>query len=222
MDLALARAAVEGRDTATMLDLHRDGSRAGAAQSRRRDVGGYEARVKGQDSRSRAVTRRLALTRSNLDFAARAAQRRVPLRRTDRCGQDRTRPRNRAGGVRRRDALIRLDMSEYSDSWGVSRLTGRCPGMSPIPRLVDHQGGEPAAVCGAARRDREGAPSSWNVFLQVFDAGRLSDSRGVTADFRDAVVVMTSNIGVRESNRSPSGSECPRCGAFTRAWRWMR
>jgi ATP-dependent Clp protease ATP-binding subunit ClpC len=48
-------------------------------------------------------------------------------------------------------------------------------------------------------------PSVWNTFLQVFDAGRLTDGRGVTATFAETIIIMTSNIGVREANQRVLG-----------------
>ncbi|HNP56465.1 MAG TPA: AAA family ATPase [Gordonia sp. (in: high G+C Gram-positive bacteria)] len=208
LDLALARAAVEGRDTATMLDLHRDGS-APALRSRVEEMSAVmKARVKGQDSAIEAVTRRLALTRSNLDlrperpngvflFVGPTGVGKTELAREI--------ARVEYGGE---DALIRLDMSEYSDSWGVSRLTGPMPGYvgsdTPDDWLTTKVANLPRCVVLLDEIEKA-HPVVWNVFLQVFDAGRLSDSRGVTADFRDAVVVMTSNIGVRESNSKPIG-----------------
>jgi MoxR-like ATPase len=208
LDLALARATVEGRGTATMLDLHRDGS-APALRSRVEEMQAVmKARVKGQDAAIEAVTRRLALTRSNLDlrperpngvflFVGPTGVGKTELAREI--------ARVEYGGE---DALIRLDMSEYSDSWGVSRLTGPMPGYvgsdTPDDWLTTKVANLPRCVVLLDEIEKA-HPVVWNVFLQVFDAGRLSDSRGVTADFRDAVVVMTSNIGVRESNSKPIG-----------------
>lgn len=53
-------------------------------------------------------------------------------------------------------------------------------------------------------------PSIWNSFLQVFDAGRMTDSLGRTADFRDVIVLMTTNIGARAfAQRSATGFVSP-------------
>ncbi|GED95962.1 AAA family ATPase [Gordonia crocea] len=208
LDIALARAAIEGRDTATIVDLHRDGSVPALRRKVEEMSTAMKSRVKGQDTAIEAVTRRLALTRSNLDlrperpngvflFVGPTGVGKTELAREI--------ARVEYGGE---DALIRLDMSEYSDSWGVSRLTGPMPGYvgsdSPDDWLTTKVANRPRCVVLLDEIEKA-HPVVWNVFLQVFDAGRLSDSRGVTADFRDAVVVMTSNIGVREANSKPLG-----------------
>ena len=96
-------------------------------------------------------------------------------------------------------AMVRLDMSEYMERHAVSRLLGAPPG------YVGHdEGGQ---LTEAVRRrphavvlfdEIEKAHSDiFNVLLQILDDGRLTDSRGRTVDFRNAVVIMTSNLGGR-------------------------
>jgi ATP-dependent Clp protease ATP-binding subunit ClpB len=94
-------------------------------------------------------------------------------------------------------AMIRIDMSEYQEKHTVSRLVGAPPGY-----VGYDQGGQ---LTEAVRRrpysvvlldEMEKAHSDvWSVLLQVLDDGRLTDGQGRTIDFRNAVVIMTSNIG---------------------------
>jgi ATP-dependent Clp protease ATP-binding subunit ClpB len=98
------------------------------------------------------------------------------------------------------DALIRVDMSEYMEKHSVSRLIGAPPG------YVGHEDG--GQLTEAVRRRpysvvlldelEKAHPDVSNVLLQVFDAGRLTDGQGRSVDFKNAIVIMTSNIGARE------------------------
>ncbi|MEO5365248.1 MAG: ATP-dependent chaperone ClpB [Magnetococcus sp. WYHC-3] len=95
------------------------------------------------------------------------------------------------------NAMIRLDMSEYMERHAVARLIGAPPG------YVGHEEG--GQLTEAVRRrpyavvlldEMEKAhPEVFNILLQVLDDGRLTDSQGRTVDFRNTVVIMTSNIG---------------------------
>lgn len=113
----------------------------------------------------------------------------------------------------REDALVRLDMSEFSESHAVARIVGAPPG------YVGHeQGGaltDPLLTrphCVVLLDEIEKAHRDVHqLLLQVFDEGRLTDGRGRTIDFRHAVVVMTSNLGANvvieaASQPHPSGS----------------
>ncbi len=95
------------------------------------------------------------------------------------------------------DALVRLDMSEYMEKHSVSRLIGAPPG---------YVGYEEGGQLSEAIRRRPYAvvlldevekahPDVFNILLQVLDDGRITDSQGRTVDFRNTVIVMTSNIG---------------------------
>lgn len=94
-------------------------------------------------------------------------------------------------------ALIRIDMSEYSEAHTVARLIGSPPGYVGF-----EEGGQ---LTEAVRRKpysvilfdeiEKAHPQIFNVFLQVFDEGRLTDGKGRTVDFSNAVIIMTSNIG---------------------------
>ncbi len=94
-------------------------------------------------------------------------------------------------------ALIRIDMSEYMEKFSVSRLIGAPPG------YVGHEEG--GQLTEAVRRKpysvvlldeiEKAHPEVFNILLQVLDEGRLTDSKGVTVNFRNTIIIMTSNIG---------------------------
>ncbi|WP_071191681.1 ATP-dependent chaperone ClpB [Trichormus sp. NMC-1] len=95
------------------------------------------------------------------------------------------------------DALVRLDMSEYMEKHSVSRLVGAPPGY-----IGYEEGGQ---LSEAIRRHpysvvlldevEKAHPDVFNILLQVLDDGRVTDSQGRAVDFRNTVIVMTSNIG---------------------------
>ncbi len=95
------------------------------------------------------------------------------------------------------NAMIRIDMSEYSEKHTVSRLIGAPPGY-----VGYEEGGQ---LTEAVRRRpysvilldeiEKAHPEIFNTLLQVFDDGRLTDGKGNTVDFRNTVIIMTSNIG---------------------------
>lgn len=99
-----------------------------------------------------------------------------------------------------RDAVVRIDMSEYGEKFSVTRLVGAPPGY-----VGYEEGGQ---LTEAVRRRpysivlldeiEKAHPDVWNVLLQVLDDGRLTDSKGVTVDFKNTVIVMTSNIASAE------------------------
>lgn len=106
------------------------------------------------------------------------------------------------------DRLIQLDMSEYAHDWAVSRLVGPMPGYvgSTEPQSWLTTKVNELSDCVVLLDEIEKAhPIIWNTFLQVFDAGRLTDSRGVTADFANTVIVMTSNLGATASTSAGLG-----------------
>jgi ATP-dependent Clp protease ATP-binding subunit ClpC len=95
------------------------------------------------------------------------------------------------------DALLRVDMSEYREGHTVSRLFGAPPGY-----VGYDQGGQ---LTESVRRRpyqvvlfdeiEKAHPDVWNSLLQILDEGRLTDGQGRTVDFRNTVVIMTSNVG---------------------------
>ena len=105
-------------------------------------------------------------------------------------------------------ALIRLDMSEYGEPWATSRLIGPQPGYvgstEPESWLTTKVRNQPSSIVLLDEIEKA-HPDVWNVFLQVFDAGRLTDSRGEVADFSSAIVIMTSNLGTGISESKPVG-----------------
>jgi ATP-dependent Clp protease ATP-binding subunit ClpC len=99
-----------------------------------------------------------------------------------------------------RDALIRVDMSEYMEKFSVSRLIGAPPG---------YVGYEDSGTLTKAVRRRPYAvvlldeiekahPDVFNILLQVLDEGRLTDNYGRVIDFKNTVIIMTSNLGARD------------------------
>ena len=95
------------------------------------------------------------------------------------------------------DAIIRIDMSEYMEKHNVSRLVGAPPGY-----VGYEEGGQ---LTEAVRRKpysvvlfdeiEKAHPDVFNIMLQIFDDGRLTDSKGRVVDFKNTVIIMTSNIG---------------------------
>lgn len=94
-------------------------------------------------------------------------------------------------------AMTRIDMSEYQEAHTVARLIGAPPGY-----VGYEEGGQ---LTEAVRRKpysvilideiEKAHPQIFNLFLQIFDEGRLTDSKGVVVDFKNAIIIMTSNIG---------------------------
>ena len=97
------------------------------------------------------------------------------------------------------DNLIRIDMSEYMESFAVSRLVGAPPGY-----VGYDEGGQ---LSEAVRRNpysvvlldeiEKAHPEVYNILLQIMEDGRLTDSRGRVIDFKNVILIMTSNIGAR-------------------------
>ena len=104
--------------------------------------------------------------------------------------------------------MVRLDMSEYMDKHTVSRLIGAPPGY-----VGYDEGGQ---LTEAVRRRpfrvilfdeiEKAHPDVFNVLLQLLEDGRLTDGHGRTVDFRNTLVIMTSNLGTSEANRRTAGS----------------
>lgn len=95
------------------------------------------------------------------------------------------------------DAVIRLDMSEFMEKHSVSRLLGAPPGYVGYEEggyLTEHVRRKPYSVILLDEMEKA-HPDVFNILLQVLDDGRLTDSQGRTVDFRNTVVVMTSNLG---------------------------
>jgi ATP-dependent Clp protease ATP-binding subunit ClpC len=105
------------------------------------------------------------------------------------------------------DALIRLDMSEFSDKIASSKLTGTSPG------YVGYEDGSPflnkvknKPYCVILLDEIEKAhPEIFNVFLQMLDEGFLTDGHGRKINFKNTIILMTSNVGTRVVQQFGSG-----------------
>ncbi|MGK7938419.1 MAG: ATP-dependent Clp protease ATP-binding subunit [Xenococcaceae cyanobacterium] len=105
------------------------------------------------------------------------------------------------------DAMIRLDMSEYMESHTVSKLIGSAPGY-----VGYDEGGQ---LTEAVRRQpysvllfdeiEKAHPDIFNLLLQVLDDGRLTDAQGRTVDFKNTIIIMTSNIGSKVIEKGGTG-----------------
>jgi ATP-dependent Clp protease ATP-binding subunit ClpC len=106
-----------------------------------------------------------------------------------------------------KNALVRIDMSEYSEKNSVSKLTGAAPG------YVGYENGgqlteavKNRQYCVLLLDEMEKADQEvYNVFLQLFDDGRLTDSSGQVVNFKNIIVIMTSNVGAREASEFGNG-----------------
>jgi ATP-dependent Clp protease ATP-binding subunit ClpA len=106
------------------------------------------------------------------------------------------------------DAMVRIDMSEYMEKHSVARLIGAPPGY-----VGYEEGGQ---LTEAVRRRpyrvilldeiEKAHPDVFNILLQLLDAGRLTDSSGRTVDFKNTVIIMTSNIGSQYIEAMPVGT----------------
>ena len=106
-----------------------------------------------------------------------------------------------------KDALIRVDMSEYGEKFSVSRLVGAPPGYVGYEeggQLTDRVRRKPYSVVLLDEIEKA-HPDVFNTLLQVMDEGRVTDGNGVTADFRNTLVVMTSNSGTRQLREVGAG-----------------
>ena len=95
------------------------------------------------------------------------------------------------------DAIIRFDMSEYMEKFTVSRLVGAPPGYVGYEeggQLTDAVRKKPYSIILLDEIEKA-HPDVFNILLQVLEDGRLTDSQGRTADFKNTVVIMTSNVG---------------------------
>ena len=99
------------------------------------------------------------------------------------------------------DALVRIDMSEFAERHSISRLIGPPPGYIGFGNggeLTDPIRTNPHRLVLLDEIEKA-HPDIYNLLLQLLDDGRLTDSEGRTADFRNTIVIMTSNVGSREA-----------------------
>ena len=117
--------------------------------------------------------------------------------------------------------MVRIDMSEYMEKHAVARLIGAPPG------YVGYEEG--GALTEAVRRRpyqvilfdevEKAHPDVFNVLLQVLDDGRLTDGQGRTVDFKNTLIILTSNLGSEILANQPEGQDS--LGrARRRSWKW--
>jgi len=109
------------------------------------------------------------------------------------------------------DSIVRIDMSEYMERHAVARLIGAPPGY-----VGYEEGGQ---LTEAVRRKpysvllfdeiEKAHPDVFNVMLQILDDGRVTDSQGRTVDFKNTIIIMTSNIGSQRLLEGVTGSDIP-------------
>ena len=105
------------------------------------------------------------------------------------------------------EAMVRIDMSEFMEKHSVARLIGAPPGYVGYEEggyLTEAVRRRPYAVILLDEVEKA-HPDVFNVLLQVLDDGRLTDGQGRTVDFRNTVIIMTSNLGLRRSSRRTPG-----------------
>ncbi|MBR7553811.1 ATP-dependent Clp protease ATP-binding subunit [Allobacillus sp. GCM10007491] len=104
------------------------------------------------------------------------------------------------------DAMIRIDMSEYMEKHATSRLVGSPPGYVGYDeggQLTEKVRQKPYSVILLDEIEKA-HPEVFNILLQVLEDGRLTDSKGRTVDFRNTILIMTSNVGAHELRREKS------------------
>lgn len=105
------------------------------------------------------------------------------------------------------DAIIRLDMSEYMEKHTVSRMVGAPPGYVGYEeggQLTERVRRKPYSIILLDEIEKA-HPDVFNILLQVMDEGRLTDGNGNTIDFRNTIIIMTSNCGTRQINEFGKG-----------------
>src|SRR4051812_18877166 len=105
------------------------------------------------------------------------------------------------------EALIRIDMSEYMEKFTVSRLIGAPPGYVGYEeggQLTERVRRKPYSVILLDEIEKA-HPDIYNILLQVLDDGQLTDGLGRKVDFKNTLIIMTSNIGVRQLKDFGSG-----------------
>ena len=108
-------------------------------------------------------------------------------------------------------SMVRLDMSEYMEKHSVARLIGAPPGYIGYDeggQLTESVRRKPYSVILFDEIEKA-HPDVFNVLLQIMDDGRITDSQGHTVDFKNTVIIMTSNIGSRYIQESVVGDEIP-------------
>lgn len=107
----------------------------------------------------------------------------------------------------RKDALIRIDMSEYGEKFSTSRLVGAPPGYVGYEeggQLTEQVRRHPYSIVLLDEIEKA-HPDVFNMLLQVMDEGRMTDGNGTTVDFRNTILIMTSNSGSRQVKEFGAG-----------------
>ena len=167
----------------------------GAARAHRRPGRGDQHALQGSSTRARRPQ------------GSEAADRLVHLPRPDRRRQDRDWPRRWPSSCSAaRTRLIKIDMSEFMERHTVSRLVGAPPGY-----VGYEEGGQ---LTEAVRRKsysvilldeiEKAHPEAFNMLLQILEDGNLSDAKGRKVDFRNTIIIMTSNVGAQLITRDTS------------------
>jgi ATP-dependent Clp protease ATP-binding subunit ClpA len=198
LDAAASRAKVVGDSDADVAHLSGSASSPSRAMRARDLEQKLARRIQGQPNAVCTIASRLALTLSQLDLRPQRPDGVFLFVGPTGVGKTELARAMSASLFGGEDRLIRLDMSEYAHDWSVSRLVGPMPGYvgstEPEHWLTTKVTQMPECVVLLDEVEKA-HPVVWNTFLQVFDVGRLTDSRGSTADFSNAVIVMTSNLG---------------------------
>lgn len=103
--------------------------------------------------------------------------------------------------------LLRFDMSEYSQPFNVSRLIGSAPGYVGYEKggqLTEKVRNKPYSVVLFDEIEKA-HPDVYSIFLQLFDEGRLTDEMGRTVNFKNTIIIMTSNVGTKEAQMFGKG-----------------
>jgi ATP-dependent Clp protease ATP-binding subunit ClpC len=112
------------------------------------------------------------------------------------------------------ERLLRLDMSEYQDPASTRKIIGDSADSADAESLTQRIRKQPFAVVLLDEFEKA-HPNVWDLFLQVFDDGRLTDASGHTADFRHAIILLTSNLGATAHQHSGLGF-LPGAASFSR------
>ncbi|MCI1748574.1 MAG: AAA family ATPase [Acidipropionibacterium sp.] len=207
LDAAVARAVIAGERLVRVEHLASD-STVTAREGTRTFEELLREGVKGQDEAIEKVASRLALTRVGIDLRPERPNGVFLFVGPTGVGKTQLAKEialHEYGGA---DRIIRIDMSEYAHGSASSKLIGSGPGYigsdQPEGWLTTKVAQMPRSVVLLDEIEKAD-PSIWNNFLQVFDAGRMTDGRGVTVSFSDTIIVMTSNLGVREASHGVAG-----------------
>ena len=156
-------------------------------------------RVISQEKAISALARAIRRSRAGLEVSQ-PAGRLVPVPGTHRRRQDRSRARaGRRSCSAARRSLIRFDMSEFMEKHSVSKLIGSPPGYVGYEeggQLTERVKRNPYSIILLDEIEKA-HPDIYNILLQVFEDGQLTDGLGNTVDFKNTIIIMTSNLGAR-------------------------